>query len=144
MTIYKMVLCSLILGTVIGMSSLAPAATIWLKNDLPMDPTEGMPVVVAMYADKDFIGRQILPGMTLRMSERNIKSFVVSSGDYEYHVTVPKDKVVEKTLEFTSIRDDKLPKGFSVKTTSDKVEGDQITKTDKEAEEYIEKESKTE
>ncbi|MCB7128196.1 MAG: hypothetical protein J3T61_01495 [Candidatus Brocadiales bacterium] len=137
-------LCSLALGAVVSMSSPALAAQIWIKNDIPMDPTEGMPVVVAMYADKDFIGRQIIPGNTLMLSDRNITSFVVSAGDYEYHVKVPKDKVIKKTIAFTDIRDNKLPEGYSVRIESGKIEGDQILKSDKEADEYIEKESKTE
>ena len=121
---HKMSLSSLVLVLVlaIGMSSIAEAAEVWLKNNLKQDPTGDLVPVVIMYVDKVFVGREVLPGNTLVLSDlkpgnTNVTRFRISSGAFEYRVTCPKDDKIKETLNFTNIRDNTLPKGFSVKKT---------------------------
>ncbi len=121
---YKMFLCSFVLGAVLSISSPAPAAEVWLENNLTPDPTGDLVPVVVMYVDKVFVGREIVPGNLLRLSDlkpggTNVTHFKISSGDYEYRVKCPKDDSIEKTLKFTDIRDNKLPEGFSVEKQAD-------------------------
>jgi hypothetical protein len=119
---YKISLSLLLLVLAIGVSSIAEAAEVWLKNNLKQDPTGDLVPVVIMYVDKVFVGREVLPGSTLVLSDlkpgsTNVYRFRISSGAFEYHVTCPDDKKIKETLNFTDIRGNTLPKGFSVKKT---------------------------
>ncbi len=119
---HKLSLFSLLIVLAIGMSSLAEAAEVWLKNNLKQDPTGDLVPVVIMYVDKVFVGREVLPGNTLVLSDlkpgsTNVYRFRISSGAFEYRVTCPDDSKTKETLNFTDIRDNTLPKGFSVKKT---------------------------
>ncbi|MHC4197536.1 MAG: hypothetical protein ACYSRP_06460 [Planctomycetota bacterium] len=119
---HKISLSLLLLVLAIGVSSLAEAAEVWLKNNLKQDPTGDLVPVVIMYVDKVFVGREVLPGNTLVLSDlkpgsTDVTRFRISSGAFEYHVTCPDDSKVKETLNFTDIRGNTLPKGFSVKKT---------------------------
>lgn len=119
MSRHKMFLCALVLTIAAGAASPALAAIVWVENNLPLDPTGDLVVVVIMSVDGVYRGKEIVPGEAIQLSDKNIKHFTVSQGAYEYHVKCPKDKDLKISLKFTDIRDNKLPKGFSVSTKAD-------------------------
>lgn len=121
---YKTFLYSLVLAVTVGAASPASAAVVWVENNFPPDPTGDLIAVVIMSVNGTYRGKEITPGETIKLNDanaRNVERFVVSQGTYEYHVKCPKDKDLKITLKFTDIRDNKLPKGFSVSTEADEL-----------------------
>ena len=121
---YKMFLYPLVLAITVGVASPVSAAMVWVENNLPPDPTGGLVVVVIMSVNGTYRGKEIAPGETIELNDANatnVERFTVSQGVYEYHVKCPRDKNLKITLKFTDIRDNTLPKGFSVSTEADKL-----------------------
>ncbi|MEK7368858.1 MAG: hypothetical protein AABZ62_04260 [Planctomycetota bacterium] len=121
---YKMFLYSLVLAITVGVASPVSAAMVWVENNLPPDPTGGLVVVVIMSVNGTYRGKEITPGETIELNDANatnVERFTVSQGVYEYHVKCPRDKNLKITLKFTDIRDNTLPKGFSVSSEADKL-----------------------